>query len=107
MVCLNSSSVRGLRGGTAARCASSSRNFDFICTATEYPSGNRLLRRISGSLDADCFLALAPPAGEPFFLSAAASALATALSVLDLRSVDVDVDDTRSSLSFGGGVAIA
>ena len=54
----------------------------------------------------DCFLADAPPAGEPFFLSAA-SALATALSVLDLRSVDVDVDDTRSSLSFGGGVANA
>ena len=100
---MNSSSVRGLRGGTA-RCASSSRNFDFICTATEYPSGNRLERRISGSLD-DCFLADAPP-GERFFLSAA-SALATALSVLDLRSVDVDVDDTRSSLSFGGGVAIA
>ena len=34
-----------------------------------------------------------------------ASAFSIALPVLDLRSVDVD--DTRSSLSFGGGVAIA
>ena len=36
-----------------------------------------------------------------------ASAFSIALPVLDLRSVDVDVDDTRSSLSFGGGAAIA